>query len=158
MTLDAILPPSIDNVYRGRKAALWLFVPILVVKTGIALGTIFNGRAAAQTADGIPLDTYGAAGASAVVALFAIWGLAQLVFSAIGVLALARYRAMIPLMFLLFALEHVARRLIFLWKPIERTGAPPGPFINLALLAMMLVGLVLSIRSARAISSSPSAP
>lgn len=92
--LERLLPHVIDNTYRGHALGLWLFALVVVAKTGIALGTIFNGRGAAQSADGIPLDSFGAGGADAVVALFAIWGLLQLVFSVLGVLALTRYRAM----------------------------------------------------------------
>jgi len=144
--LDQILPQRIDNTYRGHRLALWLFATVLVVKTGIALGTIFNGRAAAQSADGIPLDSFGAGGAAAVVALFAIWGLSQFVLSVIGGLALTRYRAMVPLMFVLFLCEHVVRRSILLVRPIARIGAPPGLTINLALIVLMIVGLALSLR------------
>jgi hypothetical protein len=39
--MNQILPQRIDNTYRGLLA-LWLFIPVVVVKTGIALGTIFN--------------------------------------------------------------------------------------------------------------------
>ncbi len=95
--LSRVFPRCIDNTYRGHTLALWLFIPVVVVETGIALGTIFNGAAAAQSADGIPLDSFGAGGAEAVVALFAIWGLSQLVFSVLGVLALTRYRAMMSI-------------------------------------------------------------
>ena len=144
--LNQILPQRIDNTYRGHALALWRFLPVVVLKTGIALGTIFNGRGAAQSADGIPLDSFGASGAEAVVALFAIWGFSQLVFSVLGgVLALTRYRAIIPFMFVL--LEHLARRWILLVKPIAGTGIPPGVFINLVLLVLMIVGLALSLRS-----------
>ena len=143
---NQILPQRIDNTYRGHPLGLWLFVLVLVLKTGIALGTIFNGRSAAQSADGIPLDSFGAGGADAVVTLFAIWGLSQLFFSVFGVLALARYRAMIPFLFALLLLEHVARRWILLARPIATTGTPPGLYINLALLALMVLGLALSLR------------
>ena len=143
--LDQILPQRIDNTYRGHPLALWLFTLIVLMKTGIALGTIFNGRVAAQSADGIPIDSFGANGAAAVVALFAIWGLAQLVFSVLGVLALTRYRAMIPFLFVLLLLEHLLRRWILLVKPIVRTGTPPGLYINLVLLAVMIIGLALSL-------------
>jgi len=122
--LERILPPSIDNTYSGHRLALWIFVPVLIFKTGIALGTIFSGRHAAQSADGIPLDSFCAAGAQAVVALFAAWGLAQLVFS----------------------LEHLARRLIFVAIPIARTGSSPSFYINLVLSLMMLARLILSLR------------
>jgi len=144
--LNQVFPRYFDNAYRGHRLALWLFGAILLMKTAIALGTIFNGRTAAQTADGIPLDSFGVAGAAAVVSLFAIWGLAQFVISLIGVLALVRYRAMVPLMLALFLFEHVARRVIFLVMPIPRDGTAPGLYINLALLAVMTVGLALSLQ------------
>jgi len=145
--LNRVLPQRIDNTYRGHPLALWLFIPILLVKTGIALGAMFNGRVAAQSADGIPLDSFGAGGAQAVLALFAIWGLSQLVFSVFGLLVLIRYRAMVPLMFVLLLVEHLLRRLMLLVRPIARTGAPPGIYINLVLLVVIIVGLVLSLRS-----------
>jgi hypothetical protein len=143
--LTPILPQRLDNTYRGHPLALWLLVPVVIMKTGIALGTLFNGRVAAQSADGIPLDRFGAEGAQAVLALFAIWGLAQLVFSVLGVLALTRYRAMIPFLFVLLLVEHLLRKWILLVKPIARSGTPPGPYINLALVATMVVGLALSL-------------
>ncbi len=142
--IEHIFPRTIDNTYRGHVLALWLFVPVLVMKTGIALGMIFNGREAAQSADGIPLDTFGAACADAVVSLLAIWGLAQFVFSVFGILALVRYRALVPFMFVLLVLEHLARKWLLLVKPIARTGTPPGTYINLALLGVMIAGLALS--------------
>jgi hypothetical protein len=145
--LYQIFPQRIDNSYLGHPVAIWLFIPVVVLKTGIALATIFNGHSAAQSADGIPLDSFGAGGAEAVVALFAIWGLAQLVFCVLGILALTRYRAMIPFLFVLFLLEHLARRWILLVKPIARTGTPPGTYVNLAILALTIVGLVLSLRN-----------
>jgi hypothetical protein len=68
------------------------------------------------------------------------------VFSVLGVLTLTRYRAMIPLMFVLLLIEHLARRWVLLVKPIARTGTPPGIYINLVLLGLMIAGLVLSLR------------
>jgi len=143
--LGWILPQRLDNSYRGHPAALWLFVPVVVMKTGIALGTIFNGRGAARSADGIPLDSLGAAGAQAAVALFAIWGLSQLVISTFGLLALTRYRAMIPFMFALLLCEHLTRRWILFLKPVASTGAHPGSYINLVLTALMIIGLALAL-------------
>lgn len=81
------------------------------------------------------------------MALFAIWRLAQIVFSVLGVLALTRYRGMIPFMFVLFLLEHLARKWMLVVKPIARTGTPPGIYINLVILVLMIVGLALSLGS-----------
>lgn len=143
--LDRLLPRQADNAYRGHRLALWLLGALVVFKCGIGFGTLFNGRAAAIGADGIPLDSFGAAGAQAFVALFAAWGLAQVVLNLIAALALVRYRALVPLMFALLLLEHLGRRLVFRILPLPRSGTPPGFWINLALVALMIVGLALSL-------------
>jgi len=143
---DRLLPQRIDNAYRGHRLVLWLFGLVVFMKTSIGLGTLFNGRNAAVEADGIPLDTFTADGANAFVSLFAAWGLAQATIGALCVLVLVRYRALVPLMFAVLLFEHLARKLIFFVLPLVRTGDPPGFYINLALLAVMVVGIVLSLR------------
>ena len=147
--LDRLLPQRFDNDYHGHRLALWLFGLLVLVKVAIAFGSIFNGYEAASSADGIPLDTFTPAGAQAVVTLFALLGLLDLVLCIVCVLALVRYRTMIPLMFALFLLEYAGRRLILLVMPIASTGRPPGLFINLALVAVMIGGLALSLWNRR---------
>jgi len=143
--LNALLPRSIDNAYRGRKPALWLLALVVFAKVGISLQSIFNGYRAAASGDGIPLDTLGAAGAQAVVTLFALWGVAHLALCLLCILALVRYRAMVPLMFALLLLEQLGRKLVLQFLPIVQTETPLGYAINLTLLALMLVGLALSL-------------
>lgn len=144
--LDRLLPRSADNVYRGHRLALWLLGALVLMKGSIALGTIFNGRGAAAGADGIPLDTFTATGQQAFLSLFAAWGVSQVTLNLVGVLVLVRYRALVSLMFALLLAEHLCRKLVFMILPIPRTGAPPGFWINLVLVAAMLVGLALSLR------------
>jgi tellurite resistance protein TehA-like permease len=60
---------------------------------------------------------------------------------------------MVPFMFALLLLEHVARRLIFWFLPLARTEASPGFFVNLAMLGLMIVGLILSLRNTNALQS-----
>ena len=55
---DKLLPQSIDNSYRGYKAALWLFGLVVGVRIAQSLSVIFNGYGTARDADGIPVDTY----------------------------------------------------------------------------------------------------
>jgi hypothetical protein len=143
--LQQLLPPHIDNTFRGHRLALWLFGGLVFMKGAIGLGTMFNGRSTAMSADGIPLDTFTPAGAQAFVAVFAAWGLAQLTLNLLGVLALVRYRAMVPLMFTVLLLEHLSRKLILWFLPIARSESAPGFYINLVLVAVMIVGLVLSL-------------
>jgi hypothetical protein len=145
--LDRLLPERIDNTYRGHRLALWLLGVLVLVKGAIGLGTIFNGRSAAVSADGIPLDSFTPAGAQAFVSLLAAWGLAQVVLNLFGWLVLVRYRAMVPLMFVLLLVEHLGRRLVFWVQPIPRTGTPPGFFVNLVLIVALIVGLALSLRT-----------
>jgi len=144
---NQFLPQRVDNTYRGHKLALWLFALLVLMKVGISLNSIFNGYSVATSADGIPLDTFTSAGARAVVSLFALLGLSQLMICLLCILVLARYRSMVPFMFALLLLEHLSRKLILQFLPIVRTGTPPGFFVNLVLLAVMIVGLALSLRS-----------
>jgi hypothetical protein len=143
MTL--LFPARIDNEFRGHRLGLWLFALVMLAKTAIAFGTIFNGRAAAEAADGIPLDSFGAAGAHAFLTVFAMWGLAQLVPGALATIALLRYRAMIPLLYLVFLLEHIARRVLLFTHPLAASVAP-GWHINVGLVALMVIGLIVSLR------------
>ena len=149
---DRIFPEVIDNNYRGYKLALWLFIPITFMKLAIGLGSVFNSYNAARSADGIPLDTFTSGGAEAVVSLFALLGLAQLLLGSLCVLALIRYRAMISLTYVLLVVEYVAKRLILLMKPIARTGTTPGTYIGFVLVALLIAGLLLSLPAR---SSSP---
>ena len=141
------LPQRIDNTYRGHKLALWLFGLLLLMKIAMSLNSIFNGYSVASSADGIPLDTFTPAAARTVVSLFALLGLSNFVICLLCILVLARYRSMIPFMFALLLLEYMSRKLILQFLPIVRTGTPPGFYINLVLLALMIVGLALSLRS-----------
>lgn len=144
---NALLPRQIDNAYRGHKFALWLFGLVLFVKLAISVNSIFNGHNVASSADGIPLDTFTPAGAQTVVALFALLGFAHLIICFLGLVVLVRYRAMVPLMFAVFLLEHLGRKLILQFLPIVRTEGAPGSTITLVLFAVMIVGLALSLWS-----------
>lgn len=140
-----LLPERSDNKYLGHKFALWLFAVLLFMKSAIGVNSIFNGDVVARSADGIALDSFTPAGARAVVSLVGLLGVSQLVFCLLGILVLVRYRALVPLLLTVLLLEHLGRRLIFHFMPIARIGRPPGPLINILLLAVMIVGLALSL-------------
>ena len=140
-----LLPRQADNTYGGHKTALWLLSLFLLMKIGIGLASIFNGHDAASSADGIPLDTFTPAAAHAVVTLFALLGIAILMLCLVCILVLVRYRALVPLMFAIFLLEHLSRKLALLLLPIERIGGSEGSVVNLAILAILVAGLCLSL-------------
>jgi hypothetical protein len=145
--LDQLLPQRIDSAYRGSKFAPWLLALIVGMKMLQSLLSIFAGHYVAGSADGIPVDTYTPAGAQTVVALFALLGFTRLMIYLICVAVMVRYRSAIPFMFVLLVLEHLGRTLILQFVPIARTGTPIGPVVNLVLLALMIIGLALSLRS-----------
>jgi hypothetical protein len=143
--LDALLPRSLDNDYRGSRLALWLFGLVVALKGTQSLAILFNGRSTAMGADGVPLDTFAPEAAQTVVAIFAQASLWRLFFCLVGALVLIRYRRGVPLMFALFALNYLAAQLAFAFVPLPRVGEPVGPLVNLILFVLMLVGLGLSL-------------
>lgn len=153
--VNLLLPPVFDNHYRGRKLALWLLAAVVLMKGAMGMNCIFNGYVVATSADGIALDTFTPAGARAVVSFLALWGLSQLIFSLLGALALVRYRAMVPLVFLLLLLEQLSRKLILLAMPIAKVGAPSALSINVALIAFIVIGLALSSWRPKQTNGSP---
>ena len=143
--LNQLLPPRLDNTYRGRKLALWLFGLVVLIRSIQSVMIIVNGYSIATSADGIPLETYPAAAAQTILALFAILSLNRLLISLICVVVLVRYRSAIPSMFVLLALGYLAGEIILRFIPIIRVGTPPGPIVNLIMFALMIIGLGLSL-------------
>jgi hypothetical protein len=144
MKPNPLLPEFFDNTFQGRKLALWLLGLLVLMKGAMGLNSIFNGDAVARSADRIALDAFTPAGAQAVVTFLALWGLSQLIFSLLGVLALVRYRALVPLVFLLMLVELAGRKLILLAMPIAKVGSAAVP-VNVVLFALLIVGLTLSL-------------
>lgn len=143
--LNRILPPRIDNTYRGHRLALWIFGLVVAVRIVQSLGVIFNGYTTLTAADGIPLETFTPAAAQTVEAVWALFGVSRLFFLVLCVLALVRYRGAIALMFALLALNYLAAQLIERWIPLGRIGTPIGPTMNFILFVLMIVGLALSL-------------
>lgn len=155
--LNRLFPAQIDNRYRGYLSALVLFVPVVLLKLVIAFNTMnlnpwISSRRVIKSADGIPLDSYSTQAQETVVMLFADWGLAQLLFCALCILALARYRAMVPVLYLLLLIDQIGRKALANMHAIERasSSSDAGALINLALLATLLIGFALSLQDRRA--------
>lgn len=153
--LDRIFPRQFDNAYRGHWLAIWILVPIVLLKLAMGfnvagLNPWVTNRFIIQNADGIPIDTFGAEAASVVVFLFASWGLCLLALALLGVVVLVRYRTMMPLIYLLLSIEQLGRRAISYISPIIRPvateGASYGALVNWGLTAALVIGLVLSLR------------
>ncbi|MBP6014634.1 MAG: hypothetical protein KBA31_20570 [Alphaproteobacteria bacterium] len=153
-----LFPPRIDNDYRGHRLAIWLLAPIMLVKFLMGLNVAglnpwISNRWIIQIADRIPIESYGAEAASTVMFLFASWGLMLFVLSSLGIAVLIRYRAMIPLMYLLLLIEQFGRAgIISRANPIVRavkTGDLSFAFlINWGFVALLAIGFALSLGGA----------
>ncbi len=143
--LGLLFPQVIDNRFRGQWLGFWLLAPVLVLKIGIAFGSILTPRQA-NAADAIDLTTFSQAALGDQMTSTALLGLLHLCIGLICVLAMIRYRAMVPLIYLWLVFEFLGRRAILGLYPVERTpGTSSGSIINLVLIAMLAVGLALSI-------------
>lgn len=153
-----MFPRQFDNNYRGHRLALWLLVPVVLVKFAMGLNVSdlnpwISNVFVLETADRIPLGSYSADAAKTVVFLFASWGLALLILSTIGLVALIRYRAMIPLIYLALTAEQAGRMLLHLAHPVVKAatgeGVSGGALINYGLTAALVIGLVFSLMGKR---------
>src|SRR5690349_7551932 len=87
--------------------------------------------------------------AQSVVPLFAISAVSRLLLCLHCILVLLRYRSAVPLMLSLLALDYLGRQLVIKLYPLVRTGAAVGRYVNSALFAVTVLGLVLSLLTPR---------
>ena len=143
--LDRLLPARIDNNFRGHRAALWLLGVHIALKLIMSLNSIFNTGSVATGADGLRLDTLPPDSVQELLLLFALVAVGQLFLTLVALLALVRYRAMVPLVFVMLLLEQLCRRVLILNYAVPRDGTPVGTYISYGLMAILFVGLVLSL-------------
>ena len=141
--VEMLFPRIADNRYPGRRLGLWLF-GLMPLKIAMGLNVMVNAPEVAQTADGVPVSSFGAAAAAAFSFVFAAWGLGQLVLGLASLVVLLRYRSLVPLAFLLLLIEQSGRMSLGLLWPVQRIDTP-GSTINLVLVALLALGFILSI-------------
>lgn len=150
--LSRLFPRRIDNTYSGSKIALWIFGLILALRITQSLFIIVNGYSTVQSADDVPLETYPAAAAQTIVAMFALSSVNRLIIVLICVVVLVRYRSAVPMMFLVLGLSYLGGQLVLQFIPIVRVGAPPGVVVNLSIFGLTIVGFVLSLWRRRSVA------
>lgn len=151
-----LFPKVIDNKYRGQWLALVFFLPVLALKTLMGFNVAgFNPAIATRDilidVDGIPLDSYSAEAATDLLFFANAWGLSLFVICLVGLVALVRYRAMVPFAILLLTIEQVARKAMSVAEsglglswPMSLSG-----MINWGLTIALVLALVLSVMRRR---------
>mgnify|MGYP000864713630 CR=1 FL=1 len=140
--LTTLLPLPVDNTIRGRKLPAYVFALIALVSTVRSCIHLFAPDGGAGSIAGMDLAV---AGAEGIIFAFALWGSAQLVYALIQLLVAFRYRSLVPLMYLLLAVETLLRMLVGAMRPVGFAHTPPGATGNLVLLPLALVMLILSL-------------
>jgi hypothetical protein len=143
--LRLLFPRIIDNRFRGQWAGFWLLAPVLLLKLAIATVSILMPAKANKT-DAIDLSAYSEAALRHAATTTALLGLLHLCIGLVGVLAMIRYRALVPFIYLWLLFEFLGRRIVLALYPIDRVDGPSSAsIINMVLLGLMVVGLVLSL-------------
>ena len=143
---NAIFPPTVTNDYHGSPVAKLAFGATKLLTVGRSLVHILKADGGAQSIATVPLDAYPPDASDAVVAIFALWGLSQLLLGLVFLVVLWRYRSLIPLMWLLVLLEWGGRLVLGVCKPIETRETPPGAIGNVVFTVLALVMLPLSLQ------------
>lgn len=140
-----LFPAQIDNVFPGQKIALWAFYALTALTLWRSQHHILASDGGAQSIATIPLDSYSDGAAATIIAIFAQWGLIQLLLGMLMLLAAVRYKSMVPLLWLVLLMEWVGRGLIGQFKQIETLATAPGQIGNLLIPIVALVMLILSL-------------
>ena len=151
--LTRLFPKQIDNDYRGHVLAIWLLVPLAFMKLlqGANVAGLFGTSKSGQVLEGVdkvPLGTFPAEAASHLVFLFAAWGLGVFILGLLATVVLLRYRAMIPLTYLLLLIEQLGRKAlstIHLDRPFVSLAPSAANLINWGFLLVIVIGLLLSL-------------
>ena len=108
-----LLPSVADNIYKGKRVALWFFIAFTALMTwrsiihmffeefgmhGIANIIVLSGEL-----DPMPL----------IYMFFSLWGFAQLILCGVFWVVIFRYRSLIPLMYLFSLIEWLGRPFIY---------------------------------------------
>ncbi|KXK25744.1 MAG: hypothetical protein TR69_WS6001001551 [candidate division WS6 bacterium OLB20] len=141
-----LLPETADNKYNGHPAAWYVLALITLVSLFRSLVHMFASDGGAQSIATVPLDTYSDAAAAAVIHIFSLWGLSQLLTALVSAIVLVRYRSLIPLMFILLLIEYSSRIILTWLKPVELAGTAPGGVGNYLLVPVAGFMLYLSLQ------------
>lgn len=164
--LSRLFPKQLDNDYRGWWIGLVIFVLIAAVKGLQGANSVYIPEGILKGADGVPLDRFSPEAVQTAIAMGTLLGVHLMALPLLSLVVLIRYRAMIPLMLLLMLMLQLGLRAALWVYPIPRTsgdvtlvaGVPVGFLVNLVILALNVIGLVLSLQERRGRAAGDAAP
>ena len=136
-SLTGLLPVD-TSTYRGDPWVTKFHLFLCLVITFRSMVHVFRKDGGANSIAGIDLEVEGGQN---VVAIFAQWGLEQLLLAGLAWLALLRYRGLIPLILLINLLDNIGRILIGRSKPLKIDKPPPGAYGQVIILPFLAAAL-----------------
>jgi hypothetical protein len=143
--LQRLLPTVVDNRFDGHPAAVWLFVPLALMKLALGFAHMLRADGGAQSVSHMPLDLYPEGAAQNIVGLMARMGLEQGLLGLVFVLVLLRYRALIPLMYGLMVLHYVGAKVVGAMKPLALAAPSGASNMHLVTAVLAVFGFVLAL-------------
>lgn len=152
--LEKIFPNQFDNNYTGRKLALVIFTPIILFKTimGFNIGGLnpfISAKHILESIDNVPLSSFPIDAANNILFSSMAWGMMLLSVCLISIVALFRYRNMIPMLYLVLLFEQFGRKWIsfqLYQKPIiDFSSLSTAAIINWTMTLLLIIGFFLSI-------------
>ena len=142
--LEVLFPMNVNNTIRGTRIPVYIFALYAILSTVRSCIHLLSPDGGAGTIAGLDLSV---AGADGIIFAFALWGSSQLLFALIQLLAVIRYRSLIPFMWLMLALEVLLRELVGAMKPVTFAHTPPGAIGNQLILPLAVVMVIWSLWS-----------
>lgn len=147
--LNRLFPRQADNTYQGHPLAIWILAAVVALRLVMGLASVLQPHDTAINADGVALATFAPAAAQEVIVEFSLLGNYFILLALLGTIVLVRYRAMIPLMYLVMFYQQLGARVIL----HVRAGGPllaphtvgTAHFVVLGILIATLVGFGLSL-------------
>ena len=143
------MPDVIDNQYQGLRIARYAFLILTVATLVRSLIHVFAPDGGAQSIATIPLASYPGDAAAAVILMFSLWGLSQLLMGVVYLVVYLKYKALIPAMYVLMIVEYAMRIVIGQMKPIVTSGTAPGSIGNWVMVPVCIILLALSLIKAK---------
>lgn len=155
--LNRLFPKQADNAYRGHWLGIAALIVVMLLKATQGVGILVNTHQTLVQADGIPVDSFAPDAAATALGMFALLGMYTLLMPVLSAIVLIRWRALVPFVLFLFLVIQAGARLVQTFYVIPRStdpdtsfaGHPIGFWVNMAILAVTIIGFLLSLTDRR---------
>ena len=154
--MNKLFPMVAKNEFKGCRISLWAFIFFTVLMTGRSIAHFLFPEYAFHEIANFALISGQPDPMVLFYRLFSLWGLAQFIFCLVCWLVIFRYRALIPIMYLFWLIEWVARTVLYMISASGNapagtyiSGVPPGVILAPLVVGLLFILFFLSLRSAR---------